>query len=370
MAKQKKISKAARTYLTSFILVGGFWGAIEAVKLSGGLSSKAAGLLIPVCAYIMMAISLNLVVGFLGELSLGHAAFMSAGAFAGVFFYNTAGAGMPEGAAIVLAFLIGGLAAGIFGVIVGVPVLRLSGDYLAIVTLAFGEILKNVLNSLILKNVLNSLYIGADSAGLHFSLKDQFSLNMEPTGKVLMKGAMGITGIRKFSVFSVGILLIALTLLFVLNLMNSRAGRAITAIRDDDIAARSIGINLTKYKLMAFVSSAVIAGFAGVLYALNFASLVAKKFDYNLSINILVMVVLGGMGSIPGAIIAAVVLTVLPELLRGFSQYRMFIYSIVLIIMMLFNRAPAFVMWRQRMALKFRSGKAGSEKEDAGKKKG
>ncbi len=361
MAKQKKISKAARTYLTSFILVGGFWGAIEAVKLSGGLSSKAAGLLIPVCAYIMMAISLNLVVGFLGELSLGHAAFMSAGAFAGVFFYNTAGAGMPEGAAIVLAFLIGGLAAGIFGVIVGVPVLRLSGDYLAIVTLAFGEILKNV---------LNSLYIGADSAGLHFSLKDQFSLNMEPTGKVLMKGAMGITGIRKFSVFSVGILLIALTLLFVLNLMNSRAGRAITAIRDDDIAAKSIGINLTKYKLMAFVSSAVIAGFAGVLYALNFASLVAKKFDYNLSINILVMVVLGGMGSIPGAIIAAVVLTVLPELLRGFSQYRMFIYSIVLIIMMLFNRAPAFVMWRQRMALKFRSGKAGSEKEDAGKKKG
>lgn len=361
MAKQKKISKAARTYLTSFILVGGFWGAIEAVKLSGGLSSKAAGLLIPVCAYIMMAISLNLVVGFLGELSLGHAAFMSAGAFAGIFFYNTAGAGMPEGAAIVLAFLIGGLAAGIFGVIVGVPVLRLSGDYLAIVTLAFGEILKNV---------LNSLYIGADSAGLHFSLKDQFSLNMEPTGKVLMKGAMGITGIRKFSVFSVGILLIALTLLFVLNLMNSRAGRAITAIRDDDIAAKSIGINLTKYKLMAFVSSAVIAGFAGVLYALNFASLVAKKFDYNLSINILVMVVLGGMGSIPGAIIAAVVLTVLPELLRGFSQYRMFIYSIVLIIMMLFNRAPAFVMWRQRMALKFRSGKAGSEKEDAGKKKG
>ena len=361
MAKQKKMSKSARTYLTSFILIGVFWGAIEVVRLSGNLSSKAAGLLIPVCAYIMMAISLNLVVGFLGELSLGHAAFMSAGAFAGVFFYNTVGAGMPEGVAIVLAFLIGGLAAGIFGVIVGVPVLRLSGDYLAIVTLAFGEILKNV---------LNSLYIGADSAGLHFSLKDQFSLNMEPTGKVLMKGAMGITGIRKFSVFSVGILLIALTLLFVLNLMNSRAGRAITAIRDDDISARSIGINLTKYKLMAFVSSAVIAGFAGVLYALNFASLVAKKFDYNLSINILVMVVLGGMGSIPGAIIAAVVLTVLPELLRGFSQYRMFIYSIVLIVMMLFNRAPAFVMWRQRLALKLRSGKAGSGTEDAGKKKG
>ena len=169
---------------------------------------------------------------------------------------------------------------------------------------------------------------------------------------------------------ALGIALLILTVTFVLNLMNSRAGRAITAIRDDDIAARSIGINLTKYKLMAFVSSAVIAGFAGVLYALNFASLVAKKFDYNLSINILVMVVLGGMGSIPGAIIAAVVLTVLPELLRGFSQYRMFIYSIVLIVMMLFNRAPAFVMWRQRLALKLRSGKAGTGTGDAGKKKG
>lgn len=346
MAKNNKMSKSARTYLTSFALIAVFWGIIEILKFSGNLSSKITGLLIPVCAYIMMAISLNLVVGFLGELSLGHAAFMSAGAFVGVFFYNTAGASLPTWLSVILTFLIGGLAAGIFGVIVGVPVLRLSGDYLAIVTLAFGEILKNV---------LNSLYIGVDSAGVHFSLKDQFSLNMEPAGKVLMKGAMGITGIKKFSYFSVGIFLIALTLLFVLNLMNSRAGRAITAIRDDDIAAKSIGINLTKYKLMAFVSSAVIAGFAGVLYALNFASLVAKKFDYNLSINILVMVVLGGMGSIPGAIIAAVVLTVLPEMLRGFSQYRMFIYSIVLIVMMLFNRAPAFVAWRQRLGLRIRT---------------
>lgn len=360
MAKQKKMSKSARTYLTSFLMIGIFYGAIELVKLTGHLTSKAEGLLIPVCAYIMMAIALNMVVGFLGELSLGHAAFMSAGAFSGIFFYNTVGANMPRGAAVFLAFVIGGLAAGIFGVIVGVPVLRLSGDYLAIVTLAFGEILKNV---------LNSLYIGVDSAGLHFSLKDQFSLNMEPTGKVLMKGAMGITGIKKFSYFSVGILLIAITLLFVLNLMNSRAGRAITAIRDDEIASKSTGINLTRYKLMAFVSSAVIAGLAGVLYALNYASLVAKKFDYNLSINILVMVVLGGMGSIPGSIVAAVILTVLPELLRGFSQYRMFIYSIVLIVMMLFNRAPAFVMWRQRLGLKIRSKKAAASQADGQEKK-
>jgi len=361
MAKNKKMNRTARTYLTSFLLVAIFYGAVELIKFSGHLTSKATGLLIPVCAYIMMAISLNLVVGFLGELSLGHAAFMSAGAFVGVFFYNTAGASLPGWLSVVLAFVIGGIAAGIFGVIVGVPVLRLSGDYLAIVTLAFGEILKNV---------LNSLYIGVDSAGVHFSLKDQFSLNMEPTGKVLMKGAMGITGIKKFSYFSVGILLIVLTLIFVLNLMNSRAGRAITAIRDDEIAAKSVGINLTSYKLMAFVSSAVIAGLSGVLYALNFASLVAKKFDYNLSINILVMVVLGGMGSISGAIVAAVILTVLPEMLRGFSQYRMFIYSIVLIVMMLFNRAPAFVAWRQRLGLKIhtkKNGNSGSTAED-GKK--
>lgn len=361
MAKNKKMNKTARTYLTSFLLIGIFWALIEIVSLTGNLSSKVTGLLIPVCAYIMMAIALNLVVGFLGELSLGHAAFMSAGAFTGIFFYNTAGANMPHGLAVFLAFVIGGIAAGIFGVIVGVPVLRLSGDYLAIVTLAFGEILKNV---------LNSLYIGQDSAGFHFSLKDQFSLNMEPAGKVIMKGAMGITGIKKASSFTVAIILIALTLLFVLNLMNSRAGRAITAIRDDDIAARSIGINLTKYKLMAFVSSAVIAGLAGVLYALNFASLVAKKFDYNLSINILVMVVLGGMGSIPGSIIAAIILTVLPEMLRGFSQYRMFIYSIVLIVMMLFNRAPAFVMWRQRLGLKIRTKKQGAADETGIKKEG
>lgn len=357
MAKEKKkMKKSTKTYITAFALVIVFWAVMELVRISGNLSSKAAGLLIPVCAYILMAVSLNMVVGFLGELSLGHAAFMSAGAFAGVFFYTTAGAGLPQWLAMVLAFLIGGLAAGIFGVIVGIPVLRLSGDYLAIVTLAFGEILKNV---------LNALYVGVDSKGVHFSLKDQFSLGLEPGGKVLMKGAMGITGIKKSSTFTIGIILILIALIFILNLMNSRAGRAITAIRDDDIAARSVGINLTHYKMMAFVSAAVIAGFAGVLYALNFASLVAKKFDYNTSINILVMVVLGGMGNVTGSIIAAIILTVLPELLRSFSQYRMFIYSIVLIVMMLFNRAPAFVAWRQRLGLKLRTDRAAKKGESA-----
>ena len=325
-----------------FVIV--FWAVIQVITLTGHMTSKVNGLLIPVCAYMIMAISLNLVVGFLGELSLGHAAFMSAGAFAGIFFYTTAGASLPKLAAVLIAFLIGGLCAGLFGFVVGVPVLRLSGDYLAIVTLASGEILKNV---------LGALYIGRDSNGIHFSLKDQFSLGMEPDGKMLMKGAMGINGIAKYANFTVGIILILVTLAFVVNLKNSRAGRAITAIRDDEIAARSTGLNLTRYKLVAFVSASVFAGMAGVLYALNYSSLVADKFDYNLSINVLVMVVLGGMGNIFGGMLAAIILTVLPEMLRGFSQYRMFMYSIVLIVMMLFNQAGAFVSWRQRVMMRF-----------------
>ncbi len=348
MEEKKKLKKTTRSNLLMFGFVIAFWAVIQVISLTGHMTSKLNGLLIPVCAYIVMAISLNLVVGFLGELSLGHAAFMSAGAFAGVFFYTTVGAMLPKALSVLISFLLGGAAAGIFGLLVGVPVLRLSGDYLAIVTLASGEILKNV---------LSALYIGKDSAGLHFSLKDQFSLGLAPDGKMLVKGAMGIPGIQKFSNFTVGIVLILITLIYVVNLKNSRAGRAITAIRDDEIAARATGLNLTHFKLTAFVPAAVFAGFAGVLYALNYSSLVADKFDYNLSINVLVMVVLGGMGNIFGGMIAAILLTVLPEMLRGFSQYRMFIYSIVLIVMMLFNQAPALVAWRERLAARVKGGR-------------
>ena len=352
MAKNKKMKKTTRSNLLMFGFVIVFWAVIQLISLTGHMTSKLNGLLIPVCAYMIMAISLNLVVGFLGELSLGHAAFMSAGAFVGIFFYTTVGAALPKAAAVLISFILGGAAAGLFGLIVGVPVLRLSGDYLAIVTLASGEILKNV---------LSALYVGKDSAGIHVSLKDQFSLGLAPDGKMLVKGAMGIPGIQKFSNFTVGIVLILITLAYIVNLKNSRAGRAITAIRDDEIAARATGLNLTHYKLTAFVSAAVFAGFAGVLYALNYSSLVADKFDYNLSINVLVMVVLGGMGNIFGGMIAAILLTILPEMLRGFSQYRMFIYSIVLIVMMLFNQAPVLVAWRQRLVARIRGSKNAPE---------
>lgn len=173
---------------------------------------------------------------------------------------------------------------------------------------------------------------------------------MEPDGKIILNGPQGITGTPNDSTFFIGFILILVTLFIVLNLIHSRDGRAIMAIRDNRIAAESIGINITKYKLMTFTISAAMAGAAGVLYAHNLSNLTANtnNFGYNMSINILVFVVLGGIGNIRGSIIAAVVLTLLPELLRGMSDYRMLIYAIVLIVMMLFNWAPKAIEWREK----------------------
>ena len=246
-----------------------------------------------------------------------------------------------------LALLIGAAAAGVCGILIGIPVLRLKGDYLAIVTLAFGEIIKNI---------VNILFIGKDENGFHFSTKDTFSLGMSIDGEVIVNGPQGITGTPKDSTFAIGMVLILITLFIVLNLIHSRSGRAIMAIRDNRIAAESIGINITKYKLMAFSVSAALAGVAGVIYAHNLATLTAqpKNFGYNMSIMILVFVVLGGIGNIRGSVIAAIVLTLLPELLRGLSDYRMLIYAVVLIAMMLFNWSPKAIAWREQYAAKFR----------------
>ncbi len=176
------------------------------------------------------------------------------------------------------------------------------------------------------------------------------SLNMDPDGKVLVNGPQGITGAPKDATFLIGFILVLITLFIVLNLIHSRDGRAIMAIRDNRIAAEFIGINITKYKLMTFTISAGMAGAAGVLYGHNLSNLTANtnNFGYNMSINILVFVVLGGIGNIRGSIISAVILTLLPELLRGLSDYRMLIYAIVLIIMMLFNWAPKAIEWREK----------------------
>ncbi len=304
---------------------------VQAMVASGAMSSQLKGLLVQICAYVVMAVSLNLTVGILGELSLGHAGFMSVGAFAGIVA-TTALAETVTFAPLRLgiAMVIGGFFAAIAGVIVGVPVLRLKGDYLAIVTLAFGEIIKNL---------INVMYVGFDGSGLHFSLVEQ-SFTLEEGGKMIINGPIGVSGVQKLSTFTSGVVLILITLFFVLNLINSRAGRAVMCVRDNKIAAESIGINTTRYKLMAFVISAVFAGMAGTLYAMNFSTVTAAKFDFNTSILVLVFVVLGGLGNIWGSVIAAALLTLLPELLRSLSNYRMLIYAILLIAMMLFNNSP------------------------------
>ena len=339
--KNKKLKSNLITYgivIAAFILV-------QILMYTGNLSSLLKGLLIPLCVYVVLAVSLNLVVGISGELSLGHAGFMCVGAFSGAFFSKCMQSVIASGALrLFLAMLLGAAVAAVFGILVGIPVLRLKGDYLAIVTLAFGEIIKNV---------INVFYVGMDSNGVHISMKDQFSLGMEPDGVVILNGPQGITGTPKDATFAAGIILILVTLFIVLNLIDSRDGRAVMSIRDNRIAAESIGINITKYKLMAFTISASLAGAAGALYAHNLATLQAKKFDYTLSIMALVFVVLGGIGNIRGSIIAAVVLTALPELLRGLSNYRMLIYAIVLIVMMLFNWAPKALEWRERYLSRF-----------------
>ena len=351
----KNMKKSTKSNVITLGIVVGFYVLIQILSAAGALTNSFSGQLVPICAYVIMAVSLNLTVGMLGELSLGHAGFMSVGAFSGTLVYVVMSENAPQPLALLLAFVVGGAVAGLFGVLVGIPVLRLSGDYLAIVTLAFGEIVKNV---------MNACYLGVDSHGLHFSLKDSASLNLEVDGKVLINGAMGITGIKKASTFTIGIVLV------ILNLVNSRAGRAIKAIRDNEIAARSVGVPITKYKLMAFVTSAVFAGVAGVLYALNYSSLVAKKFDYNTSILILVFVVLGGIGNLRGSVIAAAVLTVLPELLRSMNDYRMLIYAIVLIVVMIFNQSPEMIALRKRLTARFRKedaeGKGTKDKEKKG----
>ena len=330
---KKTMSKTTKSNFITYGMVLAVYLIVQVMSMTGNLSSLLQGLLVPLCIYVILAVSLNLTVGILGELSLGHAGFMCVGAFSGAFFSKCMNGVLPDALRFLLALLIGALVAAVFGILIGIPVLRLYGDYLAIVTLAFGEIIKNV---------VNVLFVGRDSNGFHFSMKDTMSLNLAEGGEAIIKGPQGISGTPKDATFTIGVILILLTLVIVLNMINSRTGRAIMAIRDNRIAAESVGIDITKYKLLAFSVSAALAGMAGVLYAHNLSTLTAlpKNFGYNMSITILVFVVLGGIGSIRGSIIAAVILTLLPELLRGLNDYRMLIYAIVLIVMMILNWNP------------------------------
>ena len=346
--KQKKLTKTFKSNLITYGMVIGAYVIIQILISTGNISNLLKGLMVPLCTYAILAVSLNLTVGILGELSLGHAGFMCVGAFSSAFFSSCLkGTSFPPALRFFLAILIGAIVAGIFGVLIGIPVLRLKGDYLAIVTLAFGEIIKNL---------VNAMYVGLDEKGFHFSMKNSMALNLSDQGKVIINGAQGITGTPGDANFTIGAVLLLLTLFIVLNLIHSRDGRAIMSIRDNTIAAESVGINITKYKIMAFSISAALAGVAGVLYSHNLSTLTAtsKNFGYNNSIMFLVFVVLGGIGNIRGSVIAAVVLTLLPELLRGLNDYRMLIYSIVLIAMMLFNWAPKCIEWREKLVGKIK----------------
>lgn len=328
--KNRKLSTNFITYamvVIAFLLCQlALSGSIEGFKMSRSLK----GQLVPICVYIVMAVSLNLTVGISGELSLGHAGFMSVGAFSGILVSQWLLSAFPEANLelfrLIAALVTGGLVAAVAGVLIGIPVLRLRGDYLAIVTLAFGEIIRNL---------INCVYFSLDGAALHFGFLDP---NLP--GAMVINGPMGAIGVKKLATFEAGFILVIITLVVVLNLINSRSGRAIMSIRDNRIAAESVGINVTKYRMLAFVISAALAGMAGALYGLNYSTVQAAKFKFDTSILVLVFVVLGGIGNIRGSIIAATVLTVLPEMLREFGTYRMLIYAIVLIVVMLATNSP------------------------------
>ena len=338
-------NKSKRTNLATYAVVIIGFVIMQTLSSMGMLGSAVKGYLVPVCAYIVAAVSLNLLVGVCGELSLGHAGFMGIGAFSGIVVASLLQDAVPNAELrLLIAMICGGIVAGVFGFLIGIPTLRLRGDYLAIVTLAFGEILKNV---------FGNLYVGMDANGLHVSMINA-KFELLEGGKMILDGPVGATGIKRISTFAMGFVLILFTLFVVLNLINSKEGRAIKAIRDNRIAAESVGINVTAFRMKAFVVSAFLAGMAGVLFGLNMSSLSASKFNFNTSINILVFVVLGGMGNILGSVIAATVLYILPEAMRGLYDYRMILYAVVLIVVMLFTWSPKVKQSMQVLELRLK----------------
>ncbi len=329
MKKNSKLMKTnTKTSLITYIMLIAMFVVVNIMIATGSMTFMMQDLLVPLCIYAILAVSLNLTVGILGELSLGQAGFMCIGAYSGSLFSNLMETAIPE--SIIrypIALFLGGMCAALFGILIGIPVLRLRGDYLAIVTLAFGEIIKNI---------CASIYLGKDANGFHISLKSISDMNMAPDGEMIINGALGINGTPRDSNFIIAFIILFITVVISYNFVYSRTGRAVMSVRDNRIAAESVGINITKYKLVTFALTAFLAGVAGVIYSHNFSTLQASKFDYNMSILILVFVVLGGIGSIRGSIIAAIVLTLIPELLREtIGNYRMLFYAIILIAMML-----------------------------------
>lgn len=309
------------------------------LNLTGGLGRADRSTLVRIAYSIILAVSLNLVVGFLGELSLGHAGFMCIGAYIGCYFANFMRATIIDNDLIVLfvSMIVGGIFAAIFGFVIGLPALRLKGDYLAIATLAFGEIVRNIFKNL-------PLFGGA--SGL--------ITNTYPEKEL----------------FFIAFIFVIVIILLSQNFIRSKHGRAVTAIRDNEIAAKAMGINITYYKLFTFMLAAFFAGIAGVLYGQSFGLIKQDTFSYNYSIEILVMVVLGGMGSINGSIIAATLITyvniTLQSQLSGeLSAVKLVVYAIVLIVAILFNNAPAFNNLKEKLSVKNRKNANSSKDDDA-----
>lgn len=307
--------KELAAWLYNLILAACVYIGLSYVLSAGLLSRYWQGVLMLVFINIILAVSLNLVTGFLGQLTLGHAGFMSVGAYtAALMTKNVLPKTLPSLAALLIAMLVGGLAAALCGILIGVPALRLRGDYIAIITLGFGEIIRVIVESLTV------------------------------TG-----GAKGLRGIPKLSTLPIAYWTTVLVIACLVALIHSRHGRAIMSIREDEVAAEAAGVNTTFYKSLAFVVSAFMAGLGGAIFAHYTGLLGATTFNFNKSIEILVIVVLGGMGSITGSAAAAVVLTLLPELLRGFSDYRMLAYSVLLVVMMIVK--PGGLLGRHELRL-------------------
>ena len=344
--KKIKIKDFINYILVSALLIAGL-----AMFFGGNLRPSIAQLFAQMGYSIILAVSLNLVVGFLGELSLGHAGFMCVGAYVGGLCAILLKEKMPDMKlpVLIIAMLIGGAVAAVFGFIIGLPSLRLKGDYLAIVTLAFGEIVRNIF------------------------------MNQEIFG-----GARGLsTGVIKYDTrreptLFIVVFVVALVMLFVVqNLVKSKHGRAITAIRDNEIAAKAMGVNVTFYKLFVFIIAAFFAGCAGVIYAHTTTPVLYTFFSYNYSIEILVMLVLGGMGSISGSIIAAVFITyvnfVLQSQLSGdLASLRNVVYAIILILVVIFGNAPALKSFREKYSIsafmeRFRKNDASKYRSDEAK---
>lgn len=301
---------------------------------SGSIDPYFYQIIIFIGINMLLAVSLNLINGYTGQFSLGHAGFMAIGAYVSVslatyfgpFFVDTLGTGaFGSAVSFIILFLAGGLAASLAGLLVGVPSLRLKGDYLAIVTLGFSEIIRVTIQGMGV--------IGAAQGfrGVYIYQDGTKSLEMlnETTQPFIFYG------IPKFTDFFWTFTLAAVAVYVIYNLIHSTYGRGFLAVKDDEVAAESMGINTTKFKVTAFVTGAFFAGIAGSLYGHFSLYVNPEDFNFLRSVEIVVMVILGGMGSMPGVILAAILLTILPELLREASEYRMIIYALLLIIMML-----------------------------------